>query len=47
MGKILREFISNENKDFKFKIGNILASSLAGFVAGFIAALLALLIFVL
>jgi len=33
-----RDFISKENRFFKFKLGRILASSLSGFVAGVIFA---------
>ena len=36
MNKILRDFISEEHREFKIKIGKLLASSLAGFVAGVI-----------
>lgn len=34
MKKIMDEFVSNEQKQFKFKIGRLLASSLSGFIAG-------------
>lgn len=34
----LRDFISEENRDFKFKLGKTIASSLTGFVAGLIVA---------
>jgi hypothetical protein len=34
MKNFLRDFISEENRQFKFKLGSLLASSLAGFVAG-------------
>lgn len=37
-GGALRDFISKEERPFKFKIGWITASSLSGFVAGVIAA---------
>ncbi len=40
MNKLIREFVSNENRDFTFKIGNTLASSLAGFIAGTIASII-------
>ncbi len=36
--ELLRDFISKESRGFKFRIGNMLASSLAGFVFGVIAA---------
>ena len=36
MKKILKDFISEENREFKFKIGKILASALSGFIAGVI-----------
>ncbi len=35
---IFREFISQESRKFKFKIGHHIASSLSGFVAGVVAA---------
>ncbi|MFA5360633.1 MAG: hypothetical protein WC320_01510 [Candidatus Paceibacterota bacterium] len=35
-----RDFISKEERDFNFKIGKILASSLSGFIAGVLATLL-------
>lgn len=38
MNKITRDFISNENRDYKFKMGTLVASSLAGFISGFIVA---------
>jgi hypothetical protein len=38
MAKILSDFVSRENRNYKFKLGRTLASSLAGFVAGAIAA---------
>ncbi|MCK4805777.1 MAG: hypothetical protein KAS91_01155 [Candidatus Pacebacteria bacterium] len=31
-----RDFISEEQRDFKFRIGETLASSLSGFIAGII-----------
>ena len=40
MMSILRDFISKEKRDFKFKMGNILASALTGFVVGAIVALI-------
>jgi hypothetical protein len=36
--KILSEFVSDEKRDYKFKLGRMIASSLAGFVAGAIVA---------
>jgi len=33
-----RDFISNEQREFKFKIGKTLASALSGFIAGVIFA---------
>jgi len=38
MGKITRDFISQENRDFKIKFGHLLASSLSGFVCGAVVA---------
>ncbi|BCX16192.1 MAG: hypothetical protein KatS3mg098_421 [Candidatus Parcubacteria bacterium] len=44
-----KDFISHESREYKFKIGKTLASSLAGFVAGVVFAsivwIIALLIF--
>ncbi len=40
MNTITRDFISNEKRDFKFRIGNTLASALSGFIAGAIAAII-------
>lgn len=36
--KLGRDFISEEKRDFKFKLGNTLASALTGFIAGIISA---------
>ncbi len=38
MNNIVREFISQESRKFKFQLGHHLASSLSGFVAGVVAA---------
>ena len=38
---IQRDFISDEKRTFRYKIGTILASSLSGFIAGCIFASLA------
>ena len=38
MNKLTRDFISNERRDFKFKLGSTLASALTGFLAGVISA---------
>lgn len=35
---ISKDFISKEQRDYKFKIGSVLASSLTGFVVGAIVA---------
>jgi dolichol kinase len=35
-----RDFISKEERDFNFKIGKTIASSLSGFIAGVLATLL-------
>ncbi len=37
-GGALRDFISKEERPFKFKIGWVNASALSGFIAGVIAA---------
>jgi hypothetical protein len=36
--EIPRDFVSTEKREFKFKIGSVIASSLAGFVVGVIVA---------
>jgi len=38
MEKIGRDFISEESRQYKFKIGHLIASSLSGFLAGVIFA---------
>ena len=38
MDNIKRDFISEENREFKFKFGHLLASSLSGFICGVIVA---------
>lgn len=38
MNKIVRDFISEENRQYNFKIGAVIASSLSGFIAGFVVA---------
>lgn len=38
MVKIFREFVSEESRDFRFKLGKWLASGLSGFIFGVIVA---------
>ena len=38
MNKIIRDFVSEEQRDYNFKIGAVIASSLSGFIAGFVVA---------
>ncbi len=38
MNKIIRDFISEETRDYKFKIGSVIASSLTGFICGAVVA---------
>ena len=38
MGNIVRDFVSEEARDFKYRVGKVLASSLAGFLAGVVSA---------
>lgn len=38
MNKFLQDFISEDSRDYKFKIGHILASSLSGFICGAVVA---------
>jgi len=42
----MNDFISNEQRDYKFKIGTILASSLSGFIAGAAIASIAWLLYI-
>lgn len=42
MSGIKEEFISKEEKFFRFKIGKLLASALSGFIAGVIFSAMAL-----
>lgn len=42
MKKVLRDFYSEEDRHYKFKIGSIKASSLSGFIAGAIFTLIVL-----
>lgn len=44
MKNISRDFVSNEQRDFKFKLGGTLASALSGFIAGAIAAVIIFLV---
>ncbi len=34
MKRIVRDFISEENREYKFKVGSVIASSLTGFICG-------------
>lgn len=36
MEKALNDFVSHDQKSFKWRIGKVLASSLSGFIAGII-----------
>ncbi len=38
INKLLRDFVSEERRTFKFQIGQVMASSLAGFVIGAVVA---------
>ncbi len=38
MNKAIRDFISEENRKYKFKFGHLVASSLSGFICGVIIA---------
>lgn len=38
MKDIKKDFISEENREFKFKLGHLLASSLSGFICGVVVA---------
>lgn len=36
--KIKEDFISSDKRNFKWRLGRVLASSLTGFIAGFVVA---------
>lgn len=38
MNNITRDFITDDNRKYRFKIGHVIASSLSGFLCGFIVA---------
>ncbi len=38
MNKLIEEFISDDRRVYRFKIGTVIASSFAGFLGGMIAA---------
>lgn len=40
MKNIKKDFISEENREFKWKLGNSLASSLTGFIVGIIVSVI-------
>ena len=40
MKKISNDFVSNDKKSFKWRLGKLLASSLSGFIAGIIVSAL-------
>jgi len=38
MSEIFRDFVSEENREYKFKLGRLVASSLTGFISGAVMA---------
>lgn len=36
--ELVKDFVSSEHKNFKWRLGKALASSLSGFIAGFVVA---------
>ena len=38
MNNIVRDFISEEKREYRFKIGGLIASALSGFLAGIVVA---------
>lgn len=38
MAPLLRDFVSEEKREFKYKLGRVIASGLSGLVVGIIAA---------
>lgn len=43
MNKIIREFVSDDSRQYKFKIGKTPASALSGFISGVIFTVIAIL----
>ncbi len=44
MNRITRDFISDEKREFTFRIGTTLASALTGFIAGAISSIIIFLV---
>lgn len=44
MNRITRDFVSNEKREFTFRIGTTLASALTGFIAGAVASIIVFLV---
>lgn len=42
----MNDFVSNEQRDYKFKMGTLVASSLSGFIAGAAIASIAWLLYI-
>ncbi|MFA5109249.1 MAG: hypothetical protein WC458_01770 [Patescibacteria group bacterium] len=40
MSEVVKEFVSEEKKKFKWHLGKVVASSLSGFIAGVIVAVI-------
>ena len=38
MDELAKDFVSKEEREYRFKLGTVIASSLSGFLAGFISA---------
>ncbi len=38
MNKVIKDFVSEEEKSYKFRLGTLIASSLSGFIAGMVVA---------
>jgi tetrahydromethanopterin S-methyltransferase subunit F len=38
MGNLTKDFVSEEKREYRFRFGDVLASSLTGFICGFFVA---------
>ena len=47
VNNLIEDFVSNENRQYKFKIGTLIASSLSGFIAGVLLTSIAWLLYIL
>jgi len=46
MNNVTKDFVSNEPREYKFKLGTVIASSLSGFIAGVLLTSIAWLLYI-